>query len=116
MFCGHLSRISLTMAGAGPYIASDVTTTPELLLSNYLESSKTATAPARVGKMGMSSPIAIVAGASQRKAGEREIGLKRTIKWEISRLEPLYIYIIDRYIYYVAMVTASSEYTIQHGI
>ena len=28
----------------------------------------------RTGKMGGSSPIAIVAGASQRKPGEREIG------------------------------------------
>ena len=31
-------------------------------------------APARNGKMGVSSPIAIVAGASQRKPREREIG------------------------------------------
>ena len=31
-------------------------------------------APARADKMGVSSPIAIVAGASQRKPGEREIG------------------------------------------
>ena len=32
--------------------------------------------------MGVSSPIAIVAGARQRKPGDREIGKKRTIKQE----------------------------------
>ena len=44
--------------------------------SLYLESGKPATAPACIGKVGVSLPIAIVAGARQRKVGKREIGYK----------------------------------------